>query len=79
MKKIELLHTDGGMFKNTKRRTSLVVQWLRLRTSTAGDTGSIPGRETKILHAAQHGQKKKKKEYKERHSKQGEDIFEEYN
>ena len=24
-------------------RTSLVVQWLRLRTSNAGDTGSIPG------------------------------------
>ena len=28
--------------------TSLTVQWLRLRASTAGVTGSIPGQETKI-------------------------------
>ena len=27
-------------------------QWLRLRASTAGGTGSIPGQGTKILHAA---------------------------
>ena len=26
-----------------KSGTSLVVQWLRLCTSTTGDTGSIPG------------------------------------
>ena len=32
--------------------TSLVVQWLRLRASTAGGAGSIPGRGTKIPHAA---------------------------
>ncbi|TEA37112.1 hypothetical protein DBR06_SOUSAS210283, partial [Sousa chinensis] len=39
--------------------TSLVVQWLRLRTPNAGDPGSIPGRGTRsrmpqleILHAA---------------------------
>ena len=32
-------------------RTSLVVQWLRLRTSTAWGTGSIPGQGTKIPHA----------------------------
>ena len=38
--------------------TSLVVQWLRLCTSTARGTGLIPGQETKILHA---GQPKKKK------------------
>ena len=37
--------------------TSLAVQWLGLRASTAGDTGSIPGWRTKILHATQHGQK----------------------
>ena len=30
--------------------TSLVVQWLRLCTSNAGDEGSIPGQGTKILH-----------------------------
>ena len=35
----------------------LVVQWLRLHTSNAGGTGSIPGQGTKIVHAAQHGQK----------------------
>ena len=31
--------------------TSLAVQWLRLCVSTAGGTGSIPGRGTKIPHA----------------------------
>ena len=40
---------------------SLVVQWLRLRASTAGGTGLIRGRETKIPRAARCGQKKKKK------------------
>ena len=34
-------------------------QWLRLRASTAGGTGSIPGRGTKILHASRFGQKQK--------------------
>ena len=43
-----------------KRGTSLAVQWLGLRTSTAGGMGSIPGRGTKILYAAWHSQKKKK-------------------
>ena len=38
--------------------TSLVVQWWRL---CAGDTRLIPGWGTKILHAAWHSQKKKKK------------------
>ena len=38
---------------------SLVVQWLELPASTAGGTGLIPGQGTKILHAVQHGQKKK--------------------
>ena len=31
--------------------TSLVVQWLTLCMSTAGDTGSIPGQGTKTPHA----------------------------
>ena len=41
---------------------SLAVQWLGLRASTAGGRGSIPGRGTKIPHAA--WQKKKKKSLK---------------
>ena len=41
--------------------TSLVVQWLRLCTSTAWGTGSIPGQGTKIPRAMWHGQKKKKR------------------
>ena len=32
--------------------TSLVVQWLRLRASTTGGTGLLPGQGTKIPHAA---------------------------
>ena len=40
--------------------TSLAVQWLRLCTSTAGGTGSIPGQGTKIPHAMQCNQKKEK-------------------
>ena len=39
--------------------TSLVVQWLRLCTPNARDTGSIPGWGTKILYVV--GQKKEKK------------------
>ena len=41
-------------------RSSLVVQWLRLHTSTAGDAGSIPGQEAKIPHAAHEAKRKKK-------------------
>ena len=37
--------------------TSLVVQWLRLCASTAGNVGVIPGWETKIPHAKGHSQK----------------------
>ena len=36
---------------------SLMVQWLGLHSFTAEGTGSIPGRGTKILQAAQRGQK----------------------
>ena len=36
--------------KNKTRGTSLVVRWLRIHSpSNAGDSGSIPGRGTKIL------------------------------
>ena len=40
---------------------SLAVQWLRLHTSTAGGTGSIPGSGTRITHATVCGQKKERK------------------
>ena len=39
--------------------TSPAVQWSRLRASTAGGAGSIPGQGTKIPNAAQRGQKKR--------------------
>ena len=45
-------------------RTSLVVQWLRLESSNAGDMGLNPGMGTKIPHAAEPGQKKKKEKKK---------------
>lgn len=41
-------------------RTSLVVRCLRLRPSNEGGTGSISGLETKIPHARQCSQEKKK-------------------
>ena len=44
--------------------TSLVVQWLILRTSTAEGSGSICGRGTKISRADGHRQTKIKKEKK---------------
>ena len=44
--------------------TSLGFQLLGLRTSTAWGTGSIPGRRTRIPHAAWCSQKKKKKSQK---------------
>ena len=40
--------------------TPLAVQWLGLHASTARGTGSIPAQRTKILHAVQCSQKKKK-------------------
>ena len=39
--------------------TSLMAQWLRLCTSTTGDTGSSPCWETKIPHAPWHSQMNK--------------------
>ena len=43
--------------------TSLVVQCFSCYTSKAGGVVLIPGLETKIPHAPQHGQKLKKKKY----------------
>ena len=53
-----------AQIKIGKAGTSLVVQWLGLRASNAGGTGSIPGWETRILQAVQCGKKKKKKKSK---------------
>ena len=39
----------------------MVVQWLRLQASTAGDAGSIPGGGNKIPHACGLWPKFKKK------------------
>ena len=44
-------------------RTSLAVQWLRLRASTAEGAGSIPSQGPKIPHAKGQSQKKKKIHY----------------
>ena len=41
---------------------SLEFQWLRCHASTAGGIGSIPGQGTKIPHATQSSQKKKRKQ-----------------
>ena len=35
-----------------QQKNSLVVQWLRLHASNAGDVGLIPGRGAKILCAS---------------------------
>ena len=53
-------HLGTWFSKKGNRGNSLVVQWLGLRTSTAGDMGSIPSWGTKIPHASQRGQKKRK-------------------
>ena len=51
------------VFKKKTTGASLVVQWLRLHTSTVGATGSICGWGTKILlaHVAQPKKWKKKR------------------
>ena len=50
----------GWRWWNLKLRgTSLVVQWLRLHTSKAGDMGSIPGWATKIQHTVESGPQNK--------------------
>ena len=46
--------------RSQRSQTSLAVQWLTLHASTAQGTGLISGWGTKIPHAAQCGEKKKK-------------------
>ena len=53
---------NKSVFLNVDSGTSLVVQWLRLCASTVGDTGSIRGQGTKMLHAMhamRYGQSRK--------------------
>ena len=53
-----------GQVEKYSRKTSLMVQRLRLHNSTAGGRGCtswIPGRGTEIPHVPQCSQKKKKK------------------
>ena len=50
----------GWRWWNLKLRgTSLVVQWIRLHTSNAGDMGWIPSWGTKIQHIVRSGPKNK--------------------
>ena len=49
-----------SVIKVIKSCESLAVQWLRLCKSIAGGMGSIPGGGTKVPHAEQCSQKKKK-------------------
>ena len=43
--------------------SSLVSRWLRLHASNAGDSGLIPGQETKFPQAAWYSQKQTNKNY----------------
>jgi len=50
--------------RKSSREISLAVQWLRLLTSTAGGSGSIPGLGSKIPSAAAQQKKKRRKRKK---------------
>ena len=52
--------SEAESIKTNEQGISLVVQRLRLQASNAGGVGSIPGQGTKIPHAVQCGQIKKK-------------------
>ena len=56
----------GSSLKKLKIGDFLTVQWLRLRASTAGGAGLIPGQGTKIPHAMQSKKEKKKAKTKNR-------------
>ena len=48
------------MQQNASFKAPLVVQRLKVHTSSASGMGSIPGGGTKIPYTTQHGKKKKK-------------------
>ena len=50
-RKIIFQKLDLGFPLERRKRTTLVVQWLRLRASNTGRVGSILGWGTKIPHA----------------------------
>ena len=58
---IYMTYSMIAISRDDKVRTSLVVQWLRLHTSTIGGTGSVLGWGTKNLHATRRSQQLKKK------------------
>ena len=55
-----------GSVERKQRGTSLVAQWLRLCTSSAGGRGSILGQGTKIPHASHAPPPKKRKKAERR-------------
>ena len=60
----EMIRGEGSSFQLTDilrmfSGNSLVIQWLGLHISTAGDPGSVPGQGAKILQDALCSQKKK--------------------
>ena len=56
--------TLNSKLKKAMTGTSLAVQWLGLRSSTAGGMGSIPGQGAKIPQATWCNQKTKKQNKK---------------
>ena len=48
----EWLSLSSQFLVTSLKQRNWVAQWLSLSTSIAADAGSIPGQETKILHAA---------------------------
>jgi len=63
LKKQLKYHIEEIRLNSSSSRTSLVVQWLSLCTSTTGDMDWIPGWGTKILHTMWYSQKTKKVEF----------------
>ena len=55
-----LLEVIDVLFGKQSMGTSLAVQWLGVRASTARGTGSLPGRGTKIPQDVWRGRKKEK-------------------
>ena len=61
-------------FKRDAHRTSLVIQWLRLYTPSAGGMDLIPDQRTEIPHVNLSKKKKKKERESERDADKLEDV-----